>query len=445
MPYLLTAMREHALQIFSAAVKAVQPQYLLPEYIRWKQDKLWLGNKSFHRDSFNNIYVTGAGKASAAMARQAELILGEHITGGVVVTKYNHGFPLQKIYCIEAGHPVPDENSLQAGNEIVQLLKDAGENDLIIALISGGASALMADLPPGVSLQELQQLFNGLLHSGATIQEINTVRKHLSPGIKGGQLARTAFPATIHSFILSDVIGDALESIASGPTVPDSSTFAESLSLLEKYRLIAGLPAGIRQWLQQGMNGVINETPKPGDPVFGKSDNYLIGTNRLALQAAVEEATKLNYKTLILSDALVGEARDKATELVQQVMKYNGERPACLLLGGETTVTIKGSGKGGRNQEFVLAALTEIQRLKITAENMPVILSAGTDGTDGPTDAAGAVSDGPLAEAVQTLSLNAREYLEQNDSYHFFKQAGGHVITGPTQTNVMDIVVVLMK
>jgi glycerate 2-kinase len=438
-------MREHALQIFTEAVKAVQPQYLLPRHIQRNGEELRLGDQYFARGSFNKVYVVGAGKASAAMARQVEIILGDLISEGVIVTKYDHGFPLQKIRCIEAGHPVPDEKSVQAGKEIVQLLKSAGERDLVIALISGGASALMVDYPPGSSLEELQKLFTRLLHSGADITEMNTVRKHLSPLIKGGQLVRAAHPASLVSFILSDVIGDPLESIASGPTVADTSTFKDAWNVLEKYRLVHHLSAAIHEWLQQGMNGTVTETPKPGDAIFNSTHNFLIGTNRVALEAAAKTATSLYYHTSIITDKLSGEASEQAAALIQQVTDYNGPRPACLLLGGETTVTIKANGKGGRNQEFVLAALNSLQQASIPAENMPVILSAGTDGTDGPTNAAGAVIDKDVATAAQKLQLRAVDYLKKNDSYHFFQQAGGHIITGPTQTNVMDIVVILIS
>ena len=438
-------MRAHALEIFTAAVKAVQPQYLLPRHIQWQGDDLWLGDQCFAKGSFHKIYVAGAGKASAAMARQVEIILGDLIADGVIVTKYDHGFPLRKIRCLEAGHPVPDEKSVLAGNEIVQFLNKAGKGDIVLALISGGASSLMADYPPGSSLQEIQQLFTRLLHSGAGIREMNTVRKHISPSIKGGQLARAAYPATLVSFILSDVIGDPLEIIASGPTVADPGTFADAWSVLEKYKLERRLPGAIYEWLQQGLAGTINETPKPCDEIFTNNYNFLVGTNRIALEAAAHTASTLGYGTSILTSNLEGEASEQAATLVQRLLNTNESRPRCFLLGGETTVTLRGNGKGGRNQEFVLAALAALQRASILPEQSPVILSAGTDGTDGPTDAAGAVIDKDILAAVQKLHLDVDDYLLRNDSYHFFQKARGLVITGPTQTNVMDIVVVLLQ
>jgi glycerate 2-kinase len=437
-------MRNDALKIFSAAVRAVQPQFLLPRYMRWHNNQLQLGELLFDQQHINKLFIIGAGKASAGMAREAEMVLGNRIDAGVIVTKYEHAFKLKTIQCIEAGHPVPDENSLLAGRETIRLLKNAGEKDVVVALISGGASALLIDCPPGVLLPELQLVFNRLLQSGATIEEMNTVRKHLSAGIKGGQLLRTAAPATVISFILSDVIGDPLDIIASGPTVADRSTFADAWNIVRKYQLTEKLPVSIIRWLQLGLAKQIADTPKPGDPLFDKSHNYLIGTNRIALEAAAAMAKQLQYTPVIITDALMGEASDKARELVLQVQQYEGPRPACLLLGGETTVTINNPGKGGRNQEFVLAALIELQKTFPNGEGMPVLLSAGTDGTDGPTDAAGAVVDPAVIKLASQRKLIAEDYLTQNDSYNFFHQAGGHVITGPTQTNVMDIIVVLI-
>lgn len=437
-------MRNDALKIFSAAVRAVQPQFLLPRHMRWHNNQLQLGEQLFDQQHINKLFIIGAGKASAAMAREAEIVLGNRIDAGVIVTKYEHAFKLKTIQCIEAGHPVPDENSLLAGRETIRLLKNAGEKDVVVALISGGASALLIDCPPGVLLPELQIVFNKLLQSGATIEEMNTVRKHLSAGIKGGQLLRTAAPATVISFILSDVIGDPLDIIASGPTVADRSTFAEAWDIVRKYQLTEKLPVSIIRWLQQGLAKQIPDTPKPGDPIFDKSHNYLIGTNRIALEAAAAMAKELRYTPVIITDALMGEASDKARELVLQVQQYEGPRPACLLLGGETTVTINNPGKGGRNQEFALAALVELQKAFPNSERVPVLLSAGTDGTDGPTDAAGAVVDAAVIKLANQRKLIAEDYLIQNDSYNFFHQAGGHVITGPTHTNVMDIVVLLL-
>lgn len=437
-------MRNDALKIFTAGVRAVQPQYLLPGFIRWQHGQLQLGHQHFDQPDIHNLYVIGAGKASAAMARETEMLLGNRIDAGLIVTKYEHGFPLKIVQCMEAAHPVPDDNSVQAGRAMIRLLKNTTDKDVVIALISGGASALLVDCPPGILLSELQVVFSKLLQCGATIEEMNTVRKHLSAGIKGGQLLRTAWPATVVSFILSDVIGDPLDSIASGPTVADRSTFADAWEIVRTYRLLDELPVSIIRWLQLGLNRQVPETPKPGDPVFTKSFNYLIGTNRVALEAAAAMARELHYIPVIITDSLKGEARDKARELVARVQQYEGPRPACLLLGGETTVTIKNAGKGGRNQEFALAAMMALQQVFPNSDQMPVLLSAGTDGTDGPTSAAGAVVDKGVLQLAAQRGLAPEKFLEQNDSWNFFNQAGGHVITGPTYTNVMDIIVVLL-
>lgn len=437
-------MRNDALKIFTAGVRAVQPQYLLPRHMRWRHQQLQLGEQLFKQSDINKVYIIGAGKASAAMARETEIILGSRIDGGIIVTKYEHTFPLKTIQCIEAAHPVPDDNSVQAGGEIMRLLKNANERDVVIALISGGASALLVDCPPGILLSELQTVFNRLLECGATIEEMNTVRKHLSTGIKGGQLLRTAWPATVVSFILSDVIGNPLDIIASGPTVADQSTFADAWEIVRAYQLLDKLPVSVIRWLQLGLNKQVRETPKPDDPIFTKGFNYLIGTNRIALDAAAAMAGELHYTPVIVTDSLKGEARDKAQELVAQIQQYVGPRPACLLLGGETTVTISNPGKGGRNQEFALAALIALQKAFPDSNQMPVLLSAGTDGTDGPTNAAGAVVDKGVLQLAAQRGLSPEKYLIQNDSWNFFNQTGGHVITGPTHTNVMDVIVVLI-
>lgn len=437
-------MREQAITIFQSAVQAVQPQHLLPRHIMLDDKHLELGGVSFLRDGIRHIYVIGAGKASAAMARETELILGNAIAEGIVVTKYDHGLPLQYIRCLEAGHPIPDDAGIAASEEIMALLQKADDHDVVIALISGGASALLIDCPPGATLAEVQEVFGKLLASGASIGEMNIVRKHLSSGIKGGQLVRKAWPADVVSFILSDVPGDDLESIASGPTVPDTSYCSDAWKILEKYHLIDQLPDAITDHLQKGMNGEILDTPKPGDAIFSKTHNYLIGTNQVALDAAKEAAEKIGYHAVVLAQPLTGEAREMAERVLQYVADYNGPRPACLLLGGETTVTIKGNGTGGRNQELALAALVQLKNGHAAAKRNPVLLSAGTDGTDGPTDAAGAVIDAATLEKVAEKKLSPGSFLAANDSYNFFKQAGGHIITGATQTNVMDVVVVLI-
>jgi glycerate 2-kinase len=436
-------MREHAFAIFNAAVAAVQPSCLLPKNIRLENNKLWLDKQFFPLEETGHIYVIGAGKASAAMALETEKILGDVIEKGVVVTKYGHALPLKKIKCIEAGHPLPDENSVQAGKEILEIATHAGEKDIVIALISGGASSLLADQPTEASLKDVQELFNLLLLSGATINEMNVVRKHLSL-IKGGQLAKAIYPATLVSFILSDVIGDPLDVIASGPTVPDTSNFKDAYAVLNKYQLINKLHPAIDGWMQKGLKGEIADTPKPGEYYFERTRNHLIGTNRIALEAAVDKAKALGFAPFIITDKLSGEANEEAKKFVEYISLYRSAKPACILMGGETTVTVKGKGRGGRNQQFALTALQELINHNTDTTRVPLILSAGTDGTDGPTEATGAFVDVDTISKTIELGLDISSFLNNNDAYHFFAKTGGLVITGPTHTNVMDIVIALV-
>ena len=437
-------MREQALEIFNAAVAAVQPARLLPAYISADNNQLRLHDQFFPFSQIKNIYIIGAGKASASMAFEVEKILGPLIKKGVVATKHGHALPLNIIECIEAGHPIPDQQSVYAGQRNIEIVSQAGENDIVIALISGGASALMADHPQGTTLDEVQQLFELLLKSGATIDEMNAVRKHLSR-LKGGGISRDVYPATLITFILSDVIGDPLHVIASGPTVADPTTFDDAISVLKKYNLYEKIPAAIKEWMVQGIKGIIPETLKPGDPFFEKTTNHLIGTNKIALLAAAGKAANLGLEPVILPNYLSGEASGAAITFIKEILEQRDiEKPVCFLLGGETTVTIRGNGKGGRNQEFALAAFIHLTQNEI-AHDIQIILSAGTDGSDGPTDATGAFVDDEIICRAKKLELNATDYLSNNDAYHFFKKTGGLIITGPTQTNVMDIVLAIIK
>jgi hydroxypyruvate reductase len=322
---------------------------------------------------------------------------------------------------------------------MMQLLASVTEKDLVLFLLSGGASALLADYPPGSSLADVQAVFDLLLKSGATIHEMNTVRKHISV-IKGGQLALQVYPATLCTLILSDVVGDDLDVIGSGPTVPDRSTFADTQAVLEKYRLSQQIPLAIRQYLQKGINGQIADTPKPGHPGFNTTHNYLVGSNSIALEAAAQYAEAQGYHTTLLSSTVTGNAHTLAQALAQQAIRWAGPRPACLLMGGESTVIVTGQGLGGRNQQLALAA-------GITLQSHPhiTILSAGTDGTDGPTDAAGAVVNATIMKRAAALGLNPVTYLENNDAYHFFERTGGLIKTGPTQTNVMDVMMAIIE
>ncbi len=435
--------RENAIKIFSAAVAAVQPAQLIPAHLFIEQGTLHIFDQQFLVNDLPNIYVVGAGKASAAMAKTVEEILGHLITAGIIVTKYGHGLPLQKIICREAAHPVPDENGVAAAAETIALLQQADENDIVICLISGGASSLWIDAPPPATLAEVQQTFELLLKSGATINEMNTVRKHLS-AIKGGQLLQYASKAKWFSFIISDVPGDDLSTIASGPTVADDTTFSDTDAILKKYKLHGRLPTVIQQHISDGVKGVIEDTPKRGDETLKNSHNKIIGSNAIAMEAARVEAMELGFTIAHVNKNLVGDACTVGRELMSECVKYTGAKPACFLFGGETTVTVTGEGLGGRNQHLALSALSQLN-VSEHSSNKITFLAAGTDGTDGPTDAAGAIADRQTILLAHENKINAQQYLERNDAYHFFEQTGSLLKTGATQTNVMDIVVVIIE
>jgi hydroxypyruvate reductase len=439
-----------ALSILKASLAAVEPARAIPERVGLRQDLLTVkgpGNRNavkLNLRQYNSLYILGAGKAAAAMAAACEKILGGRIRQGLVVTKYGHGRVLKHIRVVEAGHPVPDRAGREGAREMLSFLRQAGKGDLIIFLTSGGCSALLPAPVPSVPLKDKQKLTGLLLRSGATIQEINTVRKHISLS-KGGRLARAAFPARVVNLIVSDVVGDDLDIIGSGPFVPDPSTYRDSLQVLEKYRLIPATPAAIVAWLKKGSVGAVEETPKPGDPLFNRVTNLILINNRAALTAAAARAEAWGFQTLLLTSGITGEARTLAQfygALAREIQAsgHPAKPPACLLAGGEPTVTLKGRGLGGRNTELALAVAREIKGLPGT-----LFLSAGTDGTDGPTDAAGATVDGRTWARALKKGLIPEKYLEENDSYHFFQEAGGLVITGPTGTNVMDVHILLIS
>jgi hydroxypyruvate reductase len=335
----------------------------------------------------------------------------------------------------EAGHPVPDERGVRAATRLLDLARSATDRDLIVFLVSGGGSALTPCPAAPITLAEKQGLTRSLLGAGATIFELNAVRKHLS-AFKGGQLARAAAPAGVLALVLSDVIGDPLDVIASGPTAPDPTTFADAIDVLTARRLLAGSPASVRQRLTAGSRGQIPETPKPGDRIFDRVANCVIGNNDLVAAAAVRQARALGYRPLLLTRELQGEARQMASALVERARAL--EPPACLIAAGETTVTVRGQGRGGRCQEFALAAA-----LAIAGDEGVAVLAAGTDGTDGPTDAAGGLVDGSTVARSRSAGCDAAAALEDNDAYHALRLAGDLVVTGPTNTNLLDLYLML--
>lgn len=429
--------------IFRAALKAADPVEAILRNVKVRGEVLSVGRRRYRLSRFENIYVIGAGKASASMAKAVEKLLGRQVTGGVVNVKYGHLAKLRRIELNECGHPVPDDNGVKGAERIAEIAQQAGERDLVVCLISGGGSALLPAPAPPITLEEKQLTTKLLLKSGANIHEINVVRKHIS-SIKGGQLARLAYPATVIALLLSDVIGDDLDVIGSGPTAPDRSTYADALAILRKYGIEDAVPAEVIKRLQCGIDGAVPETPKPDDPAFAHTQNLVVGSNELAADAALTEARSLGYKSMILSTRIQGETRDVAgvhAAIAQEIALSNRPLlpPACIITGGETTVTIKGEGLGGRNQEFALAAALDLDGL----QNV-LVLSGGTDGTDGPTDAAGAIADGDTLKRAREAGLDAKAYLARNDSYHFFDALGDLIKTGPTNTNVMDIRLVMV-
>ena len=441
--------RHILLDIFNAALAAVDPYNAVLKAVRLERNQLQIAGTKYDLDSFERVIVIGAGKATARMALAMEALLGKKISSGLIVVKDGHTAPLSVIEQVEAAHPVPNEAGIAGAQRILQMVQAADEKTLVICLLSGGASALLVAPVDGLTLQDKQEATGLLLNAGASIDELNAVRKHLSL-VKGGRLAQAAYPAQMVALLVSDVIGDPLEVIASGPTAPDNSTFADAWAVIAKYGLQEKLPPRVVDYLQRGSTGQAPETVKENDPCLDKTRNVIVASIRQALTAAEEKTGQLGYASRIIFATLQGEARDAARFLAQaaradMIEMRPGER-RCLLCGGETTVTVRGTGKGGRNQELALAFALEIEGWQGVS-----LLSAGTDGGDGPTDAAGAMVDGAMASRAREVGIDPLRYLDDNDSYVFFQQfdamsgARSHFKTGPTGTNVMDIQIVLLN
>jgi hydroxypyruvate reductase len=390
------------------------------------------------------VSVVGAGKASGAMAAAAEQVLGDRIVDGVVVVKDGYRAETRRVRLVEAGHPVPDARGEAAAREIRAIAQRAAADDVLLVLVSGGGSALTPAPVPPITLGDKQAMTRLMLAAGANINQLNAVRKHCSL-LKGGQLARAAAPAPVRALLLSDVIGDPLDVIASGPTAPDVSTFAEALAILDRLDLRSRTPAAIVERLTRGQRGEIPETPKPDDPVFRHVTNTVIGNNRLVVDAAADEAVRLGYGPHVVTRSLDGEAREVAAGLVALAREIGEGRgpvaaPACVIAAGETTVTVRGRGRGGRCQEFALAAA-----LALDGVGGIVALAAGTDGTDGPTDAAGGIVDGESARRARALGQDPRARLEDNDANPMLDALGDLVTTGPTNTNLLDLYLLLVE
>lgn len=434
-------LRQDAYNIMSEAIAAVDPAACVYRSVKKEGSNLIINDRFYDISQYEKIYVIAFGKAAISMANAMEDILGDSLTDGISITKHGFSAPLKKMKTYEAGHPIPDDNSVEAGKMVHDFLENTSDKDLIFFLISGGGSALVTYPRKGVSITDIVKLTDSLMRAGATIDELNTVRKHLC-SIKGGGLAKMAYPSESVSLILSDVVGDPLDVIASGPTVPDTSTFGEFSDIVDRYDLT--LSPAVAGLLEDGLEGVMEETPNSANPVFEKTSYYLVGNNSLALLEAEKKASVIGYNTMILSSSIIGESREVArvfASIAKEERLHGGPLPlpACILAGGETTVTMKGKGIGGRCQEMALSFGIEVSGLEGV-----LLLAAGTDGNDGTTDSAGAFADGDILQIGKDMQIDARHELQKNNSHSFFKDVGGLVSTGPTGTNVMDIYIILV-
>jgi len=435
--------RALALKSLEYALNVVDPKQLMKSKLSLKNSILKVDGHSFYLKKFKNVYVIGGGKASGSMAEALEQILDQYITKGLVNIPHGNKHKTEIIKLHEASHPIPDKSGVEGTRRMLKIAEQAKKEDLVICLISGGGSSLMPLPRDGITINDKRELTNMLLKCGATINEINTVRKHISD-FKGGWFAKKAYPATVLNLILSDVVGDPLDFIASGPTVPDSTTFSEAIKVLKKHGLWDKAPASIKKVLSSGEKGLIPETPKANDKAFKKVYNVIIGNNTFASLAALEQLRSATLNTLLLTSSLEGEARHVGVMLasIAREVVTSGNpipKPAGIIAGGETTVTVTGKGLGGRNQEISLAAA-----LRMGGMDGVVVASLSTDGVDGPTDAAGAIVDGKTMSRAEEMDLNPEEFLAENDSYNFFSKLGDLIFTDPTGTNVNDVSVIVV-
>ena len=427
-----TLLKQHALSIFQAGVDAADPYQAVRHCL--KLDESLTGK----------IHLIAFGKGACAMARAAvDIIAASDLAGvGIAVTNYENVIAVANVDVIGAGHPLPDAAGFHAAQKIAECVSQAQADDLVLVLISGGGSALLPYPVAGVSLEEKIATTNLLLACGATINEINCVRKHLSQ-LKGGGLARLAAPAQVHALILSDVLGDDLSTIASGTTVADNSTYSDAINILKNKGVWGRVPESVRQHLQQGEHGKISETPKANDPIFKHTNYLLCASNTVSVKAAQVAAEQLGYNTQIYSEQLCGIARDEAEKLAIYAANIVPTlQPLALLSGGETTVNLKGNGKGGRNQEFALAFALAAEKYGLTGQWS--LLSGGTDGRDGPTDAAGGMVDANSLQTMISAGINPSAYLDNNDAYHALNSVNDLLITGATGTNVADLQILLL-
>ena len=440
----LQRLRHDACVILESALRAVDPIKVVLNALSLEGDILSYKGGSVDLSKTKKIIVVGGGKAGGLMAKAVEGLLGKQITSGHInVLKGTEDSKLGRITLRGASHPIPNHEGVKGVDRMLDLTNGLTKRDLVITLISGGGSALMPYPAPGISLEDIRELTSLLLMAGATINELNSVRKHIS-GFKGGQFARHVYPAMMINLFLSDVIGDPIDTIASGPTSPDESTFMDARDVVAKYSLIDDVPESVLSRLNDGMNGMCPETPKSGDTIFDNVINLVIANNYMAARAAFKVAEGLGYNSMILSTHIEGEARQVGGMFAgiareEQTRELPLPRPAAIIIGGETTVTVNGEGKGGRNQEVALGAIYKMSGLR------GIIATLGTDGIDGPTDAAGAMVDGESLTRALGMGLNPDEFLEGNDSYSFFESMNDLILTGPTGTNVNDLSVILVR
>jgi glycerate 2-kinase len=427
-------------RVMHAALTAVEPAEAVRRALAREGDRLQVAGKSYDLGRYNRVIVAGAGKAGAPMAAAVEEILGDRVQEGLVVVKQGHLGPARVVRLREADHPVPDQRGVDATGELVELVRETGPDDLVVVVISGGGSALMLLPAEGITLADMQRTTDALLRAGATINELNAIRKHLERA-KGGGLARLAAPSDVLALVLSDVVGNPLDVIASGPTVPDTTSFADAYAIVDEYGLWDQLPDAVARRLRAGRAGELDDTPKPGDPIFDRVQTVVVASNELGAEAAVRQARAEGLEATLLTTYVEGEAREVAkvvAALAREEAVRGGPlpRPCCLVLGGETVVRVRGQGRGGRNQELALAAAEKLAGLDA------IVVSLATDGNDGPTDAAGALADGATLARARALGLDPYRFLADNDAYHFFEPLGDLLMTGPTNTNVNDLILV---
>ncbi len=437
-------LRRDALDILASALDAVDPKQAIYDKVNVESGKLSVPGKTYDLKRFKRVFLVGGGKAGGPMAEAVKHLLEDRLTCGVVniLKGTEDKYHAPQVKFVGASHPVPDEAGARGVDEMISMVTGLTRMDLVIVIISGGGSALMPSPAAGMALDDLQAVTGKLLKRGATINDLNAVRKHLD-SFKGGQLAKRCQPAEVLSLILSDVIGDPLDTIASGPTAPDSTTWADAKDVLVRYDSWEDAPEAIRRRIESGLAGEIPDTPKADDPVFTKTQNVLVANNSYAAEAAAKKATELGYNSMVLSTMIEGEARHVGGVYAGIAREIAGKgrpigAPAAIIVGGETTVDVKGSGKGGRNQEVALGAAKRIARTPC------LVASLATDGLDGPTDSAGAIVDGATSGRIDGLNLSIDKTLRSNDAYHLFERTGDLILTGPTGTNVNDLAIILV-